>query len=102
MDKCFVLKDLILRLAKEGKILLDLDEAVRSNHAMFTFGSPSPTKMQSPLMSTPGASCKCIQFGTLEPVCLSCLEPQEDADIEDKPSSEGEGWTLVTHRKSRK
>ena len=102
VDKCFILKDLILRLAKEGKILLDLDEVVRSNHAMFTFGSPSPTKMQSPLMSTLGVSCKRIQFGTLEPVCLSCLEPQEDADIEDKPSSEGEGWTLVTHRKSRK
>uniref|UniRef100_A0A2N9G8H6 Retrotransposon gag domain-containing protein n=1 Tax=Fagus sylvatica TaxID=28930 RepID=A0A2N9G8H6_FAGSY len=102
VEKCFVLKDLILRLAKEGKILLDLDEAVGSNHATFTFGSPSPTKTQSPLMSTPGASCKRIQFRTLEPVCLPCLEPQEDADIEDKLSSEGEGWTLVTHRKSRK
>uniref|UniRef100_A0A2N9ITV2 Uncharacterized protein n=1 Tax=Fagus sylvatica TaxID=28930 RepID=A0A2N9ITV2_FAGSY len=102
VEKCFVLKDLILRLAREGKILLDLDEAVGSNHATFTFGSPSPTKTQSPLMLTPGASCKRIQFGTLEPVCLPCLEPQEDADIEDKPSSEEEGWTLVTHRKSRK
>jgi hypothetical protein len=100
MEKCFVLKDLILRLAKKVKILLDLDEVVGSNHATFTFGSPSPTKTQSPLMSTPGASCKHIQFGTLEPVCLPCLEPQEDADIEDKLSSEGEGWTLVTHRKS--
>ena len=75
VEKCFVLKDLILRLAKEGKILLNLDEAVGSNHATFNFGSPSPTKMQSPLMSTSGASCKCIQFGTLEPVCLPCLEP---------------------------
>uniref|UniRef100_A0A2N9HVR6 Uncharacterized protein n=1 Tax=Fagus sylvatica TaxID=28930 RepID=A0A2N9HVR6_FAGSY len=102
VEKCFVLKDLILRLAREGKILLDLDEAVGSNHATFTFGSPSPTKTQSPLMLTQGASCKRIQFGTLEPVCLPCLEPQEDADIEDKPSSEEEGWTLVTHRKPRK
>uniref|UniRef100_A0A2N9FNB6 Uncharacterized protein n=1 Tax=Fagus sylvatica TaxID=28930 RepID=A0A2N9FNB6_FAGSY len=102
VEKCFVLKDLILRLTKKGKILLDLDEVVGSNHATFTFGLPSPTKTQSPLMSTPGASCKRIQFGTLEPVCLPCLESQEDADIEDKPSSEGEGWTLVTHRKSRK
>jgi hypothetical protein len=102
VEKCLVLKDLILRLAKEGKILLDLDEAVGSNHATFTFGLPSPMKTQSPLMSTPGASCKRIQFGTLEPVCLPCLEPQEDADIEDKLSSEGEGWTLMTHRKSRK
>ena len=102
MEKCFVLKDLILRLAKEGKILLDLDEAVGSNHATFTFGSPSPTKMQFPLMSTLWASCKRIQFGALELVCLPCLELQEDADIKDKPSNEGEGWTLVTHRKSQK
>lgn len=25
VDKCFILKDIIIRLAKEGKILLDLD-----------------------------------------------------------------------------
>ena len=100
MEKCFVLKDLILRLAKKGKILLDLDEVVGSNHATFTFGSPSPTKTQFPLMSTLGAFCKHIQFRTLEPVCLPCLEPQEDADIENKLSTKGEGWTLVTHRKS--
>ena len=102
VEKCFVLKDLILRLVKEGKILLDLDEAIGSNHATFTFGSPSPTKTQSPLMSTPGASCKHIQFGTLEPICLPCLESQEDADIENNPSCEGEGSALVTHRKYRK
>ena len=102
VEKCFVLKDLILRLTKKGKNLLDLDEVVGSNHATFSFESPSPTKTQSPLMSTPGASFKRIQFGTLEPICLPCLEPKEDANIEDKLSSEGEGWTLVTHRKSQK
>ena len=30
VEKCFVLKDLILRLAKEGKILLDLDETAKA------------------------------------------------------------------------
>ena len=60
VEKCFILKDLVLRLAREGKILLDLDEAVGSNHATFTFGSPSPTKTQSPLMLTLGPSCKRI------------------------------------------
>ena len=44
VEKRFVLKDLILRLVKEGKIILDLVEAVGSNHATFTFESPSPTK----------------------------------------------------------
>ena len=102
VEKCFVLKNLILRLAKEGKILLDLDEAVGSNHDTFTIGSPSPKKTQYPLMSTPGTSYKSIKFGTLEPICLPCLEPHDDCNIEDEPLSEGEGWTLVTHKKSRK
>ena len=35
VEKIFVLKDLILRLAKEGKILLDLDETAEANHATF-------------------------------------------------------------------
>uniref|UniRef100_A0A2N9F042 Integrase catalytic domain-containing protein n=1 Tax=Fagus sylvatica TaxID=28930 RepID=A0A2N9F042_FAGSY len=93
---------LILRLAKEGKILLDLDEAVGSNHATFTIRSPSSKKTQYPLMSTSGTFYKSIKFGTLEPICLPCLEPHDDCDIEDEPLSEGEGWTLVTHKKSRK
>ena len=100
MEKCFILKYLILRLAKEGKILLDLDEAVGSNHDTFTIGSPSPKKTQYPLMSTLGTSYKSIKFGTLEPICLPCLEPHDDCNIEDEPLSEGEGWTLVTYRKS--
>ena len=36
VEKCFVLKDIIIRLAKEGKILLDLDETVESNYTAFT------------------------------------------------------------------
>ena len=58
MEKCFVLNDLILRLAKEGKILLDLDEIVEANRFTFAVGSPistkspTPTKVQSTLPST--------------------------------------------------
>ena len=42
--KIFFLKDLILRLARESKILLDLDETAEANHAMFTVGSPISVK----------------------------------------------------------
>ena len=71
VEKCFVLKYIIIRLAKEGKILLDLDEIVKLNYTMFTttslalIMSQTPTKTQSPLTSTLGASGKHIQFGTI-------------------------------------
>ena len=58
MEKCFVLKDLILRLAKEGKILLDLDETTEANHAMFavesliSVKSPTPMEVRYTLSST--------------------------------------------------
>jgi hypothetical protein len=40
VEKCFVLKDLIMKLAKQGKIALDLeDDVAESNHAAITFGS---------------------------------------------------------------
>ena len=35
VEKCFVLKDITIRLAKEGKILLDLDETVELNYTTF-------------------------------------------------------------------
>ena len=77
VQKCFVLKDFILRLAKEGKILLDLDETTEANHATFVVGSPisvkSPTPMEvrSTLPSTSRAYYKHIQFETIEPMRMS-------------------------------
>ena len=49
MEKCFVLKDLILRLANEGKILLDLDETTEVNHATFAVRSPISIKSPTPM-----------------------------------------------------
>ena len=39
MEKCFILKNLIMKLAKQGRIHLDLDEVVESNHVIVTSGS---------------------------------------------------------------
>ena len=108
VEKCFVLKDLILRLAKEGKILLDLDETAEANHATFAIGSPisvkSPTPMEvrSTLPSTSRAYCKHIQFGTLEPMHMSCFNPQDDDKADDELVGDEEGWTFVTYKRLRK
>ena len=108
VEKCFVLKDLILRLAKEGKILLDLDETAEANHATFAVGSPifvkSPTPMEvrSTLPSTSRAYCKHIQFGTLEPMHMSCFNPQDDDKADDELVGDEEGWTFVTYKRLQK
>ena len=48
VEKCFILKDLIIKLAKQGRIHLDLDEVVESNHATITFGSLDPVLLHVP------------------------------------------------------
>jgi len=35
IEKCVTLKDRIMRLTKDGKIILDLDNAVKTNHIFY-------------------------------------------------------------------
>ena len=42
VKKCFILKELMMNLAKQGKTHSNLDELVESNHATITFGSFDP------------------------------------------------------------
>ncbi|KAM1254011.1 hypothetical protein ACFX2J_041819 [Malus domestica] len=53
-EKCFVLKDLIIKLAQKGIIELDLDDVVKSNYTTFTSGSSDSKFSPQPL----GASSK--------------------------------------------
>ncbi|KAM1579590.1 hypothetical protein ACFX1Z_041014 [Malus domestica] len=53
-EKCFVLKDLIMKLAQKGIIELDLDEVAKSNYTTFTSGSSDSKFSPQPL----GASSK--------------------------------------------
>ena len=56
LKKCITIKKRIIQLAKEGRIILDLDDIVEANHVSF---------QTRELCS--------LQFGNLEPVVL--LEP---------------------------
>ncbi|KAM1734637.1 hypothetical protein ACFX11_020085 [Malus domestica] len=53
-EKCFVLKDLIMKLAQKGIIELDLDDVVKSNYTTFTSGFSDSKFSPQPL----GASSK--------------------------------------------
>ena len=66
MEKCFILKDLIMKLAKQGRIHLNLDEIVESNHATFTFGSFDPVLLHASLKKL-GAYASTIQCKSPKP-----------------------------------
>ena len=73
-EKCFVLKDLIMKLAQKGIIELDLDDVVKSNYITVTSGSFN-----------------------------SKSSPQSlGASNQDVPTDDDERWTLVTTKKTRK
>ena len=48
MEECFILEELIMKLVRQGRIHLDLNEVVESNHAMITFGSFVPILLHVP------------------------------------------------------
>ncbi|KAL4636874.1 hypothetical protein ACB092_03G039500 [Castanea dentata] len=95
IQKCFVLKELIMKLAKERKIDLDVSDVAQSNLVTFACGSPScmsPTTKQ-------GANTTFIRFGSLEPVQIQLSQKASDYNSNDDKNSivdEEEGWTLVT------
>ncbi|KAA0060608.1 ty3-gypsy retrotransposon protein [Cucumis melo var. makuwa] len=60
VEKCFVLKELILKLALDKKIELELDDVAQTNHAAVIIQSDSRLSAIGSL----------IQFGLLEPVII--------------------------------
>ncbi|KAH7841973.1 hypothetical protein Vadar_000063 [Vaccinium darrowii] len=109
-EKCFVLKELLVDLASQNKIILDLDEAAESNHTPIVVGSQdSPNSDQkakeAKLTPSAGAVAKTIQFGSLEPVIIQVQSQDVSAfSCADKsPSTEADdGWILVARKKSRR
>ena len=53
-----------MKLVKQGRIHLDLDEVVESNHATVTFGSLDPVSLHVPLKKL-GACANTIQCESL-------------------------------------
>ncbi|KAL4625463.1 hypothetical protein ACB092_05G028000 [Castanea dentata] len=89
IQKCFVLKELIMKLAKERKIDLDVSDVA---YCM------SPTTKQ-------GANTTFIRFGSLEPVQVQLSQKASDYNSNDDKKStmdEEEGWTLVTRKRWKK
>ncbi|KAA0064216.1 retrotransposon gag protein [Cucumis melo var. makuwa] len=65
VEKCFVLKELILKLAREKKIELDIDEVAQTNHVAIEMTSNVP-----PLTQLDDQRKSLIQFGTSAPILV--------------------------------
>ncbi|KAA0051584.1 retrotransposon gag protein [Cucumis melo var. makuwa] len=100
VEKCFVLKELILRLAHEKKIELDLEEVAQTNYAaaMIMSEALSPRLIFEQRESL-------VQFGTFEPVVVQFHQEVALEDSQEKErliEEDDEGWIIVTRRKKRK
>jgi len=87
-----------MQLVKDGKIILDLDEAVETNH---TTTWCKHCRLAPSLIK----ELVIIQFGSLEPVVLPVMVSttfMEAKPVPDILNEDDEGWTLVTRRRPKK
>ncbi|KAM1301885.1 hypothetical protein ACFX2H_012865 [Malus domestica] len=91
-EKCFVLKDLILTLAQQGKIELDLEDTVAAHTTTIVFGSLD----HMPLQSMHDHSRQCSSH------TAPSTQPSPGASNQNASTGDKKGWTLVTYKKTMK
>ncbi|TYK09793.1 ty3-gypsy retrotransposon protein [Cucumis melo var. makuwa] len=99
VEKCFVLKELILKLAREKKIELDIDEVAQTNHVAIEMTSNVP-----PLTQLDDQRKSLIQFGTFAPILVLFQQRTVTINSQNKEAhgkDDGEGWITVTRQKGR-
>ncbi|KAK2986002.1 hypothetical protein RJ640_026392 [Escallonia rubra] len=105
-EKCFILKELIMNLAKKRKIELDIDGVEESNHASAISSDVTPSNGPNTLNNilTTGARMMTIQFGMLDPVKVQLIQKMSEASTQADQlvDTDDGGWTPVTRRKPKK
>ncbi|KAA0061611.1 retrotransposon gag protein [Cucumis melo var. makuwa] len=99
VEKCFVLKELILKLAREKKIELDIDEVAQTNHVAIEM-----TSNVLPLTQLDDQRKSLIQFGTSAPILVLFQQRIVTINSQNKEAhgkDDGEGWIIVTRQKGR-
>ncbi|CAL8134867.1 unnamed protein product [Prunus armeniaca] len=104
VEKCFVLKELIMNVARQGKIELDVDEIADANVATIVFGFFNSVPLPALLSRLEFQSTR----GILQVIDLRAKEvvgkPNNrggDGFVGDSPFDDDKEWMLVTRRKSR-
>jgi hypothetical protein len=106
IEKCFVLKDKIMRLHKNGDIVFDDEVAASNVTTMVNLG--------------PRQSLPTISFSSFEPIeldiilptsftasssqtpCITLAPHVDNSKLDSSENYDDEGWTLVMHRRGRK
>ncbi|KAM1206445.1 hypothetical protein FF1_007088 [Malus domestica] len=93
-EKCFVLKDLIMKLAQKGIIELDLDDVVKSNYTTFTSGSSDSKFSPQPL----GASSKTSKIERWTQVTPKKLHKKHTSPPQVRQSERGQSSSCQTSK----
>ncbi|KAM2538545.1 hypothetical protein TB2_023980 [Malus domestica] len=91
VGKCFILKELIMNLAQQGQIELDLEDMAVTHTTTIAFGSFDLVFLQA----TPDHSYQCSSC------TIPSAQPSLGANNQDALTNDEEGWT-VTYKKTRK
>ncbi|KAM1310177.1 hypothetical protein PS2_006787 [Malus domestica] len=93
-EKCFVLKDLIMKLAQKGIIELDLDDVVKSNYTTITSDSSDSKFSPQPL----GASSKTSKIEGWTQVTPKKLHKKHTSPPQVRQSEKGAKQLLSTFK----
>ncbi|KAA0032559.1 retrotransposon gag protein [Cucumis melo var. makuwa] len=99
VEKCFVLKELILKLVGENKIELDIDEVAQTNHIVVKMTS---SVLLSTLLYDQRESL--IQFGNFEPILVRFQQKIMTTNSQNKEEpieDDGKEWIVVACQKGR-
>ncbi|KAM1693092.1 hypothetical protein COP1_032428 [Malus domestica] len=92
MGKCFILKELIMKLAQQGRIELDLEDTAATHTTTVVFGSFDPVLLQE-------MPDHAQQYSNHT---AHSAPPSLGASNQDAPTDDDKGWTLVTYKRTRK
>ncbi|KAM0981028.1 hypothetical protein TB2_013881 [Malus domestica] len=91
VGKCFVLKELIMKLAQQGRIELDLEDTAATHTTTIAFGTFDPV----PLRVALDHSYQCLSY------TIPSAQSSPGANEQDAHADDEEGWTLVTYKKNK-
>ncbi|KAM1024998.1 hypothetical protein ACFX2C_038216 [Malus domestica] len=92
VGKCFILKELIMKLAQQGRIELDLEDTAATHTTTVVFGSFNPV----PFQEMPDHARQYSNH------TAPSAPPSLGASNQDAPTDDDKGWTLVTYKRTRK
>ncbi|KAK4718534.1 hypothetical protein R3W88_016872 [Solanum pinnatisectum] len=104
--KCFILKENIMTLVREGKIIIDNGETAETNHASVKLDHKNDSISEVLcLVASPKLEEDVIilQFGRFEPVEIFALKKTTNTSKVDEFSNEesGDTWTLVALKRQK-